>query len=249
MYMARHEIEYFQHFLDNGVPHIGLMQFATGIDPSQVTFILDSWQTEAIPRLLRRYGFKDVKVRSDEVSAKTLILPKIVPVLHPALTQNFINRLALNHSVMDRVVLVSRKWGDASKPLRLINNQDAVEEMLKRRYGDDFRLFRASAGGIDGAIDLFQSAKLIIGSHGGAMYNALWANRQAKVVELMPVSRGGDYPGQGTVYNTPPFAHLAIYTNSFMNAQQFFRWYEARGAINFDVDIPRFEAWLDRIGV
>jgi hypothetical protein len=235
MYIARHKIEYFQHFLDNGVPHIGLMQCATGIDPSTVTFVLDSWRTDAIPRLLRRYGFKDVRARSEEVSAMTLILPKIVP--------------ALNRSVVDKVVLVSRKGGDATKPLRLVNNQDALAGMLSRRYGGDFRGFRASERGIESSIELFQSAKLIIGSHGGAMYNALWASREAKIVEIMPVAHGGDYPGQGSIHNTLPFVHLAIYTNLFMNCQDFFRWYEARGTINFDVDIPRFEAWLDKIGV
>jgi hypothetical protein len=226
MYMGRHEIDFFQHFLDNGVPHISLMQFASGLDPSDVVFVLDGWNTDSIPDLLRRYGFKDVRSNNRAMTAKKVILPKIVPVLHPLLTQNFVDRLNLNHKVIDKVVLVSRTEADSTKRMRLVNNQGDLEKMLRQKYGDAFVVFHASGYGIREAIKLFETARLIIGSHGGAMYHALWADRTAKVIELMPLDGNGAYPTQGSLWNMPPFAHLAIYTNSLMNGQPFYRWYE-----------------------
>jgi capsular polysaccharide biosynthesis protein len=69
--------------------------------------------------------------------------------------------------------------------------------MLKDTYGDHFRVFRAQQRGIEQAIELFERARLVIGSRGGALYHALWASRTAKVVELIPVGRNGEYAGQG----------------------------------------------------
>jgi hypothetical protein len=247
MYMSRHEIEYFQHFLDNGIPHISLMQFATGFDPSRVTFIMDGWTTEAIPWLLRRYGFKDARRRQEQICAETLILPKIVPVLHPLLTRNFIDHLKLNHSNSDRVILVSRNSSDHTKMMRLVNNQADLERLLRNRYGKALHVFKHSGVGITQAIELFEKAIMVIGSHGGAMYNALWAGRNAKVVELVPVSTSGTYPGQSSLSSMPPFAHLAIDTNSLTNGQPFYRWFQMSNQISFHVDIEPFAKWLSVI--
>jgi capsular polysaccharide biosynthesis protein len=247
MYMGSHEINFFQHFLDNGVPHISLMQFASGIDPSTVTFVLDGWSSDAIPHLLKRYGFKDVIDRAHPVSARQVILPHIVPVIHPLLTQGFIDRLALNHSVMDKVILVSRGSDDGTKQSRIVNNQGDLAKRLSETYGDKFVLFRAHGTSTADAVALFQQAAIVIGSHGGAMYHALWASRQALIVELMPIGGGGEYPWQGSLSSMPPFAHLAIYTNSMMNGQRFFRWYEIGVDINFNVNVDKFMLWLENI--
>jgi hypothetical protein len=223
------------------------MHFAGGVDPADVLFVLDHYNTGSIPTLLRRYGFKDVQGSGGNPSAKKVILPRIVPVLHPLLTQNFVNGLKFNHSIMDKVVLVSRAGGDGTKAMRLVNNQGDVEDLLQKKYGESFVVFRPAQSGIDEAIQLFQCARMVIGSHGGAMYHALWASREAKVVELIPVGGGGEYPMQGGTGSIPPFAHLAIYTNSYMNGQPFYRWYEVGGGINYDINIAKFAEWIDKI--
>jgi hypothetical protein len=247
MYISCHEVEYFQHFLDNGVPHISLMQFAAALDPSRVTFLMDSWTTDAIPSLLRRYGFKDVRLQQDQICAEKLILPKIVPVLHPLLTRNFIDRLKLNHSNSNQVILVSRNSSDDTNMMRLVTNQAHLERLLRNRYGKALHVFRHSGAHITQTIELFEKAVMVIGSHGGAMYNALWAGRSAKVVELIPISTNGAYPGQESLSSMPPFAHLAIYTNSFMNGQPFYRWFQISNNINFHVDIEPFANWLSLV--
>jgi hypothetical protein len=42
MFLSGHDTHYFQHFLDNGIPHISLMEMATGIDPSEITFVINT---------------------------------------------------------------------------------------------------------------------------------------------------------------------------------------------------------------
>jgi hypothetical protein len=244
MYVTCHEIDFFQHFLDNGVPHISLMEFATGLDPSQITFAMDKWASESIPYYLTRHGFKSILSREPRICARTLILPKIVPVLHPLLTRNFLDRLRLNHSVRDRVILVSRTVGDGTQDSRLVLNQATLEAKLREVYGTQFTVFHAGPDKEDQAIELFQRARIIIGSHGGAMYHAMWAGRSAKVVELVPVEETGLYPGMPDINGPPPFAHLAIYTNAMMIGQRFYRWYQPSSSLNFDVRIGEFLAWL-----
>jgi hypothetical protein len=247
MYMSGHEIEYFQHFLDNGIPHVSLMQFATDIDPSEVTFVLDTWNSDSIPYLLRRYGMKEVVRYERGISAHKIILPRIVPVIHTYLTQNFIDRLDLRHDRMSKVVLVSRTAQDGVKQSRIIDNQHALEEELRAQFGDAFVVLKTKEVSIENAIALVQQAVMVIGSHGGGMYHALWASRKAVVVELMPICQYGTYPMQGQVSRMPPFAHLAIYTNSMMNGQKFYRWYEVACEANYKVTVAELVKWLGRI--
>lgn len=246
MYMTRHEVQYFQHFLDNGIPHISLMQFASGIDPSEVTFVMDSWNTPMIPYLLKRYGFKDVIRRSGAISAKKLIIPKVVPVLSPLYTQYFLNRLNLTEGKNDKVILISRTHGDGTKPMRLITNQESLENALRKKFGSNFVVFKAKGAKIENTMSLFSEAKYIIGSHGGAMYNALWAPLSAKVVEIMPIRLAdGVYPMQGHTERMPPFAHLAIYTNSNMKGQAFYRFYADTDHRNYEVNVDEFMKWFE----
>jgi capsular polysaccharide biosynthesis protein len=53
------------------------------------------------------------------------------------------------------------------------------------------------------AIHWFERAEVVLGSHGGALYNALWANRDCKVVEILPVLSSGAYLGQQTTDGSP----------------------------------------------
>jgi hypothetical protein len=123
-------------------------------------------------------------------------------------------------------------------------NQNDLEERLSEIYGNEFVVFHAGLWKEEEEIELFQRAKLVIGAHGGAMYHAMWASENAKIVELMPVQENGKYPGMPGLEAPPPFAHLAIYTNAMMIGQRFYRWYEISGELNFRVRIEEFVEWL-----
>jgi capsular polysaccharide biosynthesis protein len=208
---------------------------------------MDKWASESIPYYLTRHGFKSILSREQHICARTLILPRIVPVVHPLLTRNFLDHIGLIHTIQDRVVLVSRTEGDGTRDSRLILNQNDLERRLREIYGAQFAVFHAGPGKEEEAIALFQRARIVIGSHGGAMYHAMWASKRAKVVELMAVQEDGRYPGMPVLDGPPPFAHLAIYTNAMMIGQRFYRWYEFSQDDNFEVRIDEFVAWLARV--
>jgi hypothetical protein len=249
MLVMGHMIELFQHFLDNGVPHITLMELATGIDPSRVTFIIENWLSDSIPNLLRRYGYTHIIKRGTvmgNISARVIVLAEIVPVVHPVLIQRFLDRIHLNHKAQtDKIVLVSRQGSSSSKPTRLILNQDHLERSLRQKFGSRVELFRSDTK-FDTAVEQFERAAVVIGSHGGAMYNALWASRACQIVEILPLLKGGGYPDQGDPTAELQFAHLAFHTISMMNYQRYYRYYTFAGDINYNVDIPHFLNWLQQ---
>jgi hypothetical protein len=247
MYMSRHDTDYFQHFLDNGSPHISLMHLATGLDPGNVSFVMGMWSEPIVPYLLRRYGFKSAETASSGFCAKKLILPKMVPVLHPIFTQTTINWLRLNHAVAKLIVLVSRTEADTGKYERMIENQAALEAAMSARFGQRFVVFRPAETQGKAAIELFEKAEVVMGSHGGALYNALWANRNAKIVEILPVNRYGGYPDQGKPTDDLQWAHLAFHTNCMMNFQRYYRFYQLAYAINYEIDVGRFMNWFEKI--
>jgi hypothetical protein len=252
-FMMSHDTHYFQHFLDNGMPHMTLMELASGFDPSNVTFVMKQWISGCVPYLLTRYGFKEIHQRHganglrNDFCAKTLVLPEIVPVVHPILTQHFIDGLKLNHAVADTIILISRNQSDQSKYERIITNQDDLADQLKSKYGDKFVLFRPVGFSTAESIELFQRAEVVIGSHGGAMYNALWASRGCKVIEILPLLENGAYPDQRHPQSAPTFAHLAFHTNSMMNFQRYYRYYARATAINYPIDLQHFMEWLARV--
>jgi hypothetical protein len=251
MFLKGHDTHYFQHFLDNGIPHISLMEMATGIDPSEVTFVINAWQSEVIPFLLRRQGFKAAiawqRSSDQEISAKRIVLAQVVPVVHPIFIHRFLDRLQLNHSVQDRIVLVSRVAADGCKGERVMKNQRDLEAALAARFGDQFAVFRPLVMGIAQAVALFQRAALVIGSHGGAMYNALWASRNCKIVEILPLRDNGAYPDQTEPNRPGMFAHLAFHTTSMMNFQRYYRYYSMSATINYDIDVGKFMKWLEKV--
>jgi hypothetical protein len=159
----------------------------------------------------------------------------------------FLDRLRLNFSVRDRIVLVSRSSADPGKPARMIYNQGDLEAALSAKFGDQFVVFHSGATGIAQAVALFERATLVIGSHGGAMYNALWASRDCKIVEILPLRNDGAYPDQKQPDGPGTFAHLAFHTTSMMNFQRYYRYYSMSDTINYHIDVGKFMKWLEKV--
>jgi hypothetical protein len=260
MYLSGHSSEYFQHFLDNGVPQISLMHFACGLDPSEITYVHYRWIQPAVPILLRKFGFKEVRSRAEqfgsdymgqikgEIKAKKLILPLIAPKIHPLLSQHFVDRMQLaNQEKGDRVILVSRKVGAGLMGQRFILNEAALQDALRAKYGDDFEVFVPSTDRFEAAMELFVKASVVLGSHGGGLYNVLWGNRNTKLLEIMPVQENGVYPEQRGLNGFPSYCHLAFHTMATMNGHPYYRFYQMARALNYEVDIEEFLQWMDTI--
>jgi hypothetical protein len=252
MLLMAHDIRDWRHFLTRGVAHISLMEMATGIDPATVTFVVDPWDSEHIPYFLDRYGFKNVMTRTqlstEEFSAARIVLAQVVPIVHPSYFHRFLDRLKFNFSNegADKVVLVSRAAYDHVEQTRVITNQHDLETALKERYGGRFEVFQGGTS-IHRAISVFQNAAIVIGSHGEAMYNTLWASRNCRIVEILPVRKDGGYPDQGKPMEPPKFEHLSFYTMSMMNFQKFYRYYSPSRTINYEVNVPKFMRWVGKL--
>lgn len=246
MYIAGHQIQYFQHFFDNGIPHIMLMLFACQLHPSNITIRMSSCLSGTISNTLKWVGFKNVIFSGERFSATTLILPEIVPVIHPLYHQNFRNYLKINFSEFNKIIFISRKPSDNCKNMRIINNQDEICDALLKKYGKNFVIFRANSYSFEQTVELFSKASIIIGAHGGAMYNQMFSPSNTSVVEIMPIMPHGLYVGQSSRFTKPPFAHLAIHTNCLMLGQKFFRYYQPTtlSGSNMVINVVDFLEWI-----
>ena len=245
-YLTGHWTFLFQHFLDNGIPNIVMMLLATGYDPRNVTFVFTEWHTSSIPDILKRWGFTVVK--SNEVSAKILVLPEIVPVIHQKFYEVFHDDMNLNHTNSDKIILVSRKSGDTGKNERLILNQDALFDAMKELYGDRAVLFNPSKLSIQESIALFEKAQVVVGSHGGAMYNSMFSSHETKIIEIMPSEPSGLYYQQDSGEKPPSIAHLAMYTNAQLLGQPFYRYYHVSpGSTNMRLNINDVIDFIDGV--
>ena len=112
-----------------------------------------------------------------------------------------------------------------------------IFQKIKEVYGDKVILFNPKHSSFENTINLFQKAKVVISSHGGAMYNAMFSSHDTKIIEIIPINSRGYYPGQ-VPDGIPTFAHLAIYTNSQLMGQPFYRHYQVTsGSSNMNVDV------------
>lgn len=121
-------------------------------------------------------------------------------------------------------------------------------DALFEKYGNKFVVFKAKNYNFYETVNLFRTASVIIGSHGGAMYNQMFSPSNASVIEIMPIGLNGLYVGQSSRYSMPPFAHLAIHTNSLMIGQKFFRYYQPTqlSGGNMVINIIDFIDWFTK---
>jgi capsular polysaccharide biosynthesis protein len=147
--------------------------------------------------------------------------------------------------VQDKIIMLSRDWQDHTTHKRIIDNQKELADALREKYGAKFELFRPGRASTEMVIRLLERAEVVLGSHGGALYNALWASRECKVVEISPLLLNGAYPDHLRADRPLVFAHLAFHTVAMMNFQSFYRYYHHTQAMNYVLDIPTFLHWFN----
>ena len=127
-------------------------------------------------------------------------------------------------------------------------NQEQLFQELKKEHGDNVVLFAPTQHSFESAFSLFQKAMIVIGAHGGAMYNAMFSSPKAKIVEIMPIGSDGLYPGQNSSAAVPSFAHMAIYTNAQLMGQPFYRYYQiTNGTTNMNVSISDVVDFINEV--
>ena len=81
--------------------------------------------------------------------------------------------------------------GRGDVAFRRFVNEDECVDLLTRQFG--FEYVTMDGKTVADEIELFSSAEAIVGVHGAALTNLLWAHPECKVLELLPY--GWNHPG------------------------------------------------------
>jgi hypothetical protein len=212
--LTGHWGSYFQHFFDNLGPQIAVALDVLGPEAVNLTVIADlSPLFPNTARVWRRAGFTNVvpSTPHHDYSAKIVAFVESAPRVHPAFFEKLRELLRLPVRRATKIVWISRKRSNSYYAQRFILNEKAIVAILIKMYGKRrVVMYNHLKRGFDETINLFAEAKVIIGAHGGGMYNQFFAPRECVTVEIMPVRANGLYPGQGSYKSTPSFSHMAV---------------------------------------
>ncbi|KAK6185465.1 hypothetical protein SNE40_007692 [Patella caerulea] len=238
----------FQHFIDGVLPK--LMQVYDYVANSDVYFLIYKPRDFLIYDFYDKLGIsRDRLVFYDKkpMRVKTMINTCIAPPLHPTLWLS--GREALGGSAyrllpMNQTLVILIRRINTHNGGRMVLNSDQVEKVLKNRYGNNgVRIF---SGGLNfkETVSLFQSSRIIIGVHGGALYNIIFAPQQTSVIEIMPTLENGQIQPQR-------LAHEIIWNQAQLLGQSYWRLPiqpELNNAVsNVNVDIDRLEVLLNKV--
>ena len=249
--LSGHWGHYFQHFFDNIGPQLVLALDATGLDPKDVDVVVDtSLLFENVPLLWKRMGFHEVTSVTEEIIyySKYLVYVESAPKVHPHFCEGLRNLLKIPHNTPSKIIYISRKMRNSYYNQRFILNDDKLVALLQTMFGKkNFVAFDHKSYTLEQTIQLFSQAKVIIGSHGGGLYNQFFAPKDATVIEIMPVRPNGLYPDQRSGTETPSFSHMAVWSNTLLIGQRFYRYYETTLSSNFYLNLAKFENFLSNI--
>ena len=134
-----------------------------------------------------RLWFRDEQLvmgkKGKKYSADELILICRSPPVHPDLWKGAQANLGLFAKAGEKVILVARTNSNSRNKGRIMLNAMEVHDYLSKRYNQSYVFFDHSKYSFNQSLTLFQNARLIIGGHGGGLYNLNFAPHSAKVVE------------------------------------------------------------------
>ena len=188
----------FQHFMDGVLPK--LMQAYEFLIPEDVKLLIYAPRDAIIFEMLTTLGFKRSRLvlyQHGTYQADFMIHTCITPPLHPDLWQKARRMLGapdepLVPQSQASVILLTR--AKQHNPGRKLMNSEEVLHFLLHRYGGNRVVLFKGGYSLAQSIDLFGKAKIIIGVHGGAFYNMMYAPRGTHVIEIMPTGSDGEIP-------------------------------------------------------
>ena len=97
--------------------------------------------------------------------------------------------ICLQVAANDAIVMLMTR-ARAHNSGRRILNRNAVEMFLRHRYGNKLVVFSGGLG-LSQAVETFGKVRIIIGVHGGALYNMNFAPLTTTIIEFGPTLAGG----------------------------------------------------------
>ncbi|XP_067667835.1 uncharacterized protein [Haliotis asinina] len=194
------EANSFQHFMDGLLPKLVQVRDLL-LHPDMKLLITKprKGDEKMIMSILDRMGIPEKQIiwyNGGTYTADFMVAACIAPPIHPVLWKSAraLIGVAENRPIPpDKalVILLTRAYSHNGG--RKILNFREVVDVLERRYSKDRVLVFKGGYSLNESMDLFGKAYLIIGVHGGALYNLYFARSTTKILEIMPYSKTG-YP-------------------------------------------------------
>lgn len=189
----------FQHFMDGTLPKV--IQAYEFIRRPEVFVLLEKPFHASIHELLAAVNISEDKIiwhnRNDAKTvyhAEYMIFTCITPPLHPDLWTEVRHLLGVKEDRErpwheGKVMLLTRAGSTAGG--RRIINQPQLLDYLQERFGVGNVLLFSGRYSLQEAKTIFSDVRIMLGPHGGAFYNMMYAPRDTVVVEFGPVPQGG----------------------------------------------------------
>ena len=207
----------FQHFLDGVLPK--LIQAFDYIKNPQLNVVLAPIRDNIIFEMLEKLNISRDRISfySGSFNADYLVFTCITPPLHPVLWEAA--RYLLGASVRlkvpkheSKIVIVTRD-GCHNCDRNLLNTDALVSELQTKYTKERVVIFRGPYD-LNKTLELFSKTKVVIGSHGGGLYNINFCPKGTVVIEIMPTySNGKTIAAAGTI----------IWTQSVILGHQYWR--------------------------
>ena len=188
----------FQHFTDGTLPK--LIQALPWILKENILVLLERPRDKIIHSMLKHLQITNNIVwysRGTVYGAKEMYFACKTPPVHPDLWQKarqlFVDSVISvpGPVVQDKIILLKRTRHNSANGGRMINNWGSIVSLYAKKYGDKLIEYDASEHNFESTVRLFSSARWIVGSHGGAIFNQLFAPKHTNIVEYMPVHADG----------------------------------------------------------
>lgn len=140
---AAHDIYSYQHFFDNGWPHVAVASMSTGIELSKIHIFTEGCGS-TIEQINKRLGYASqhncINAKTT-VSAKRLILNPVVRVVHDYYFDYFTELMKLPNVTRNKVILLPRGLGEyGGKSQRIINNLLNLVDPLSKKNSEKIML-------------------------------------------------------------------------------------------------------------
>ena len=208
----------FQHFLDGALPKI--IQVLPFLRLPNVKLALQEPRDQIIKDIIVMLNLLErvIWVKGNAaVTSRFQINSCISPPIHPLLWTSMRELLDVNDHLpysLSSCKVILLNHAQTHNGGRNIKNQQEVIKYLMSRYGKQFTLF-IPQNTLSKTKEFFSKARIILGVHGGALYNINFAPKASHVIELMPTSETGGV--------TKRLAHTIIWKMSSVRGQHYWR--------------------------
>ena len=233
----------FQHFLDGTMPKI--VQSYSILTAPNVKLLIFHPRDSIIFEILNKLNITTDKLvfYTDTIGATIQINSCVTPPLHPLLWREARRMLGAPerlsvHVNQSNVILLTRA-GSYNGGRHMLNFEE-IKTFLKNRYSSRFVIFEGGYN-LERSTQIFGKTSILIGVHGGAMYNLNFASSDTHIVEFLPMV-GFGIPMER-------IAHSIIWHMSKLLGQTYWRIHQIAETDDGDMNVPidKLATALDKI--